>query len=221
MPVSFSSREKIAMFAVTGLGVALLWASLSARIPLGWSEILGFYTGAGCVFLVVKTSVWNFPIGLANNLFFGILFFQSRLYNDFGLQIVYFVLGAWGWWFWTHGGAQKYQLQVARAGTSVIAACLIFVPVLTLVLTQISIYFSGAAPFWDALTTALSLVAQFLLGRKWIQNWYFWILADLIYVPLYISRELYLTAALYAGFLILCVLGLRNWKRLELSSTKP
>lgn len=189
-------------------------AAASGRALLGWSEVLGFITGALGVYLTVKRSAWNFPVGLANNVFFGILFWNSRLFNDFGLQIVYFALGAWGLWHWTRGGAQRQGeiLPVGRAGARQLAICLGLVPVLTLILTFVSLRLGGAAPFWDALTTALSLVAQGLLGRKWLENWAFWIAADLIYVPLYISRGLHLTAVLYAGFTLLCVWGFRSWK---------
>lgn len=219
MSIRIAPREKIALLTGGFLSVLLLLASLSGRVELSWSEVLGFVTGAGCVYLTVKRHVWNFPIGLANNVFFGILFFESRLYNDFGLQIVYFALGGWGWWFWTRRStknegenSQEEILQVGRAGAFQIGLCVFAVPVLTLVLTFISRQLGGAAPFFDALTTALSLVAQYLLGRKWIENWAFWIAADLIYVPLYFSRGLFLTGALYAGFISLCLWGFRGWK---------
>ncbi len=217
-PAPLPPREKLALAAIGTVCAALIIATALRRIALSWSEVWGFVTGAFCVYLTVKNNVWNFPVGLANNLFFGILFFESRLFNDFSLQIVYFVLGAWGWWFWVRGGARdaadtpQNQLPIGGANTAQIAICLGLVPLLTLLLTLVSLRLGGAAPFWDALTTALSLVAQGLLGRKWIQNWAFWIAADLIYVPLYFSRGLFLTGALYAGFLVLCVWGYRAWK---------
>ena len=78
---------------------------------------------------------------------------------------------------------------------------------------KVSIYFHGAAPFWDSLTTALSLVAQGFLNRKIFENWYFWILDDIIYIPLYLSRAYYLTGFLYLIFLLLCIAGARAWRR--------
>jgi nicotinamide mononucleotide transporter len=82
------------------------------------------------------------------------------------------------------------------------------------------IFVNGAAPFWDSITTTLCLAAQYLLCRKRIENWWLWITADVIYVPLYFSRHLPLTAVLYAGFIGLCVIGLFRWRR-ELHATRP
>jgi nicotinamide mononucleotide transporter len=72
---------------------------------------------------------------------------------------------------------------------------------------------NGAAPFWDSFTTILSLAAQYLLCRKRLDNWYIWILADLIYVPLYLTRGLPLTAVLYGVFLVMCFFGIWEWNR--------
>ncbi len=88
---------------------------------------------------------------------------------------------------------------------------------------------AGSAPFWDALTTALSLCAQWLLNRKRLENWYVWIAADLIYIPLYAYKGLYLTSVLYATFLLMCLAGLSHWRaawqgdvlNLESQATSP
>ena len=81
---------------------------------LSWIEIAGFVTGALCVWLVVRRNIWNFPIGLANNIFFWVLFMQAGLYGDAWLQVVYLVLGALGWYWWLHGGANRTALVVRR-----------------------------------------------------------------------------------------------------------
>ena len=73
----------------------------------------------------------------------------------------------------------------------------------------------GALDFLDALTTSLSLVAQWLLNGKYVQTWYFWIAADCVYIPLYVSRDLNLTAAIYAVFLVLCLSGLQSWRKVR------
>src|SRR4051794_11126023 len=174
-------------------------------------ESLSFVTGLICVWLTVRQNIWNFPIGLLNVITFSIVFFESQLYADAGLQIVYFVLGVMGWYLWLYGGKDRTELQVSRTGRCeliwVIAACLL----LTFFLWQVLSHFGGSASFFDALTTSISLGAQWLLNRKELENWVFWIVADLIYIPLYLYKELYLTAALYAVFLGLAVMGLHKW----------
>ena len=177
------------------------------------AEALGFVTGGLCVWLTVRGHIANFAVGIANSGFFLVLFASSRLWADSGLQIVFIALGVLGWWQWLHGGAERRALVVERASTRMLALSLAAVVVLTLGLTLLLRATNDAAPFWDALTTALSLTAQWLLNTKKIETWYFWIAADCIYVPLYLTKDLNLTAVVYVLFLGLCVAGLLAWRR--------
>jgi nicotinamide mononucleotide transporter len=150
---------------------------------------------------------------LANNIFFAILFWKARLYADFGLQWVYFGFGIWGWWTWMFGGRDRSQLKVSHASRVEWLVIAVFIGLGTWGLREILVKVNGSAPFWDALTTVICLAAQYLLCRKKIENWWLWITADVIYVPLYASKNLPLTAALYAGFIVLCILGILRWKK--------
>ncbi|MFI1886751.1 nicotinamide riboside transporter PnuC [Streptomyces jumonjinensis] len=183
--------------------------------PVSWTEVLGFGSGALCVWLVARQHIANWPIGIANNLLFIVLFAQAGLYADAGLQIVFIALAAYGWWTWTHGGgpgsAGPPVLRTSRTewiGLAVAGA--VGTAVITLLLARAT---DSTVPFWDALTTALSLTATYGQCRKRLESWWLWIAADVIYIPLYAHKGLYLTSLLYAGFLTLCVLGLRNWSR--------
>jgi nicotinamide mononucleotide transporter len=182
---------------------------------LALDEVFGFLTGGICVWLVVRQHIANWPIGLVNNCVFFVLFYQKRLYADMGLQVVFFALGVYGWVHWLRRGPQGERLRPVRANRWELLMLLGFVVAATFGLQQLLIAVNGAAPFWDAHTTALSLAAQYLMCRKRIENWLFWIVADAIYVPLYVSRELPLTAVLYAGFLVLCIVGWFAWRRTE------
>jgi nicotinamide mononucleotide transporter len=193
--------------------VALIAGAWSGALPLGLVETFGFVTGAACVWLVVKEHIWNFPLGIANNIFFVALFFGARLYADMALQLVYIVLGVLGWYWWLRGGVGRTELRVTRATPATLLALAAIAAVATAGLTLFLRSVGDAAPFLDALTTTLSLAAQYLLTRKLLENWYVWIAADIIYIGLYIARDLHLTAALYALFLGLCLLGLRRWRR--------
>lgn len=207
--------------AGTTIAALLIFGSWRQWLPYSLTETLGFVTGVACVYLVVKESIWNFPLGLANNIFFLILFINARLYGDAGLQVIYVVLGLQGWYFWLYGGRNRTALRVAHASrrTVVVLACLVLAG--TFALIKILQAISGSAPTLDAFTTALSLAAQYMLNRKFVENWYVWIAADILYVYLYVSRGLHLTAILYFVFLCLCVAGLLSWRRVLRRQNTP
>jgi nicotinamide mononucleotide transporter len=176
-------------------------------------EILGFLTGAVCVWLAVRENVWNWPIAAANAVFFFILFYRARLYADMGLQVFFFGLAILGWYRWLRGGAHHGRLQISHVGTGTAAWLTIAAIVSTAALTIYLRRINDAAPFLDALTTVLSLAGQYLLTRKIIENWLVWIAADLLYIYLYIERALYLTSVLYVIFLVMCVAGVVQWRQ--------
>src|ERR1700734_2489531 len=177
------------------------------------AELLGFVTGAASVWLTVLARISNFAVGIANSAFFLVLFLSARLFADSGLQVVYIVLGFAGWWQRLHGGQARARLSVARSGWPLVTGCVLFAAAATWGLTILLRAAHDIAPLWDALTTALSLAAQFLLNCKRIENWAFWIAADLIYVPLYVVKRLDLTAIVYVLFLALCFAGAAAWRR--------
>lgn len=182
--------------------------------PTSWGEIAGFVTGALCVWLVARQNIWNWPVGMANNVFFLLLFAVAGLYADSTLQVVYLVLAGYGWWAWLHGGQARTELEVSRTGPGQWAALAVAGALGTAVLVWVLTTFtSSTVPLADAATTMLSLLATWGQTRKKLESWWLWITADLIYVPLYQYKGLTLTAVLYLGFLALCVLGLRSWTR--------
>lgn len=189
---------------------------------MSWTEVAGFVTGALCVFLVVRQHIANFAVGIANNVFFIVLFWRVGLYADAGLQVVYIGLALYGWWWWLHGGPDRSRLTVSRTPrreASWLGAVGVAATVgLTAFLASTT---DSTVPFWDAVTTVLSLQATFLLTRKRLENWWVWITADVIYVVLYAYKDLHLTAVLYAGFLALCAAGLVQWRRTLAEPTRP
>lgn len=188
-----------------------------------WTEILGFITGAASVLLAVRESAWNWPVGIANNIFFLILFWRARLYADAILQIVYIVISIFGWWNWVRGGDGHTKLLVSRTmvRTGIVLAVLTAAAtaLLAIVLRRFS---DSAAPFGDGVTTALSLAAQYMLSRKLLENWWVWMSADVIYIALYCYKSLYLTSVLYLLFLGMCIAGYVGWRKsLALRSDGP
>lgn len=182
-----------------------------------WTEILGFGTGLLCVFLASRRNVWNFPIGLANNVVFIVLFLQVGLYADTVLQLIYVVLGVWGWIGWTRARAAEHHDHVdfvRTAGVREIALYLAAGAVATAVVTAVLVRATDStAPLADAFTTCFSLVAQIMLNRRVLQSWWVWIVVDVVYVGLFAFKELWITAGLYAIFVGLAVSGYIGWRR--------
>jgi nicotinamide mononucleotide transporter len=185
------------------------------------AELLRFLTGLWCVWLTVKVSIVNFPVGIANDAFFLVLFVAAGLYADAGLQVVYTVLGAIGWWQWLHGGTNHSRLEVRWARWKEVWVLCGLVALSTWGLTVLLTRVHDVAPFFDALTTSISLTAQWLLNAKKVQNWYFWMAADAIYVPLYAYKHLWLTALVYAAVLARCVKGLAVWREAVKTEAAP
>jgi nicotinamide mononucleotide transporter len=179
-----------------------------------WTEIFGFVTGAACVLLAAVRNIWTFPLGLLNNLVFIVLFVDSALYADAGLQLVYIVLGVTGWIGWARGRAvddrPAARHMPRRAIPVVVIATLAATAVLTVVLT---VFTDSTTEVADAATTSVSLAAQFMLNLRWIENWFAWIAVDIAYIALFGVKGLWITAALYVLFVAICVLGYRTWRR--------
>jgi nicotinamide mononucleotide transporter len=182
-------------------------------LPLTLVEVFGFITGGLCVWLLVRQHILNWPIGIANNIFFAILFWRARLYGDMGLQFIYMALAFLGWYRWLYGGEQHGRLHVSKAPPRVLALVAAGIALGTVGLRAYLQSVGGSAPFLDALTTCMSIAAQYMLTRKYIENWLLWIVVDVLYVGLYAGRDLYLTAVLYVIFLLMCIEGWRTWRR--------
>lgn len=172
--------------------------------------VLGFLS----VWLTVREDWRCWPVGLASVLMFAVVFRDARLYGAALLQLVYAGTQLYGWWAWRHGGEQGGALPVTRTPRRLLAGLLAAGAVAAVALAAALGRFTDAAlPITDAATTSFSLVAQVLLTRKWIENWLLWIAVDAVYVVMYLSQSLVPTAALYAAFLVLAILGWRAWRK--------
>jgi len=203
----------------TIIGILLVIAGWRQWLPSSTTEMLGFVTGAACVWLLTRENIWNWPIGVANGVFYLILFWNSRLFADASLQIFYIVTGFLGWYWWLHGGQKKTRLRVQRAGLPIASLLAVIGVIATVLMYKYLVHVKDSAPFWDSLTTVGSLIAQFMLTRKWIENWLLWMSVDVIYVVLYASRHLFLTSVLYAIFFSMCVSGWFEWKKQRSAET--
>lgn len=183
------------------------------------AELFGFITGVLNVWLVTRENIWSWPLGVLNAGFYIVVFARTGLYSDTGLQVVYLVLSLYGWWHWlrgapSRGGPSHDAVVVTRTPRrmAVIMAAIALVSWLTL--ATITRRLPGAAlPWLDAALVSISLVAQYMMTRKLLENWLLWIAVDVVYIGLFINRQLPLTALLYAVFLVLAIIGYVQWHR--------
>jgi nicotinamide mononucleotide transporter len=170
--------------------------------------------GIVSVYLSVRENIASWPTAIVNVTLYIFVFQRARLYADMALQVVYIGISLYGWYEWLHGGRGKSRLAVSRgtrrlaavlAGTGIVAAALLG--------TLLARYTNAALPYLDATTTTTSLIAQWMMARKILENWIVWVAVDVVYIGMFVYKALVLTAGLYAVFLVLSLMGYFQWKR--------
>ena len=182
---------------------------------LEWSPLEGIAAAFGVVsvYLSTRQNIWSWPTAIVNVTIYTVVFFQGRLYGQMGLQPIYLALSVYGWYQWLHGGEQRTELHVSRASPRLLVGLLVLNVASWIALASVLRQTDAALPRLDALLTTTSLVAQWMMTRKILENWVVWIAVDVVYVPMFISQRLYATAMLYGTFLVLAVMGFAEWRR--------
>ena len=176
-------------------------------------EVVAVCLGVANIVLLIRRSVWNYPVGIVMVSLYGWIFFHARLYSDVLLQGFFFVVQIVGWVAWLRKReadgsvmverASRRQLLLAELGTAMGVAAL-----------GLTTRLLGAAyPFWDATVASASVAAQLLLTWRRIENWLWWIAADSVAICVYFAKGLYLTSGLYGLFLVMAVVGYRSWRK--------
>ena len=177
-------------------------------------EILAAVFGAMSVFLTVRRNIWCWPTGIVMVVLYMVVFWKAHLYSNMSLQVVFLALSVYGWFYWAGGTQGAETVAITRSGAFAYAGWFVAGLVGTAVLGTIATRNSdAAAPYWDAAVTSFSLVAQWLMSRKDVGSWAFWILVDVLAVALFAASGLYPTAILYGLFLALATAGLFEWLR--------
>jgi nicotinamide mononucleotide transporter len=177
------------------------------------AETLAVALGVLYVVLAVRQNAWCWPAGLASAALFAGIFLQARLLGSAALQVVYVGLSIYGWHAWLHGGQDRSELRVSRTPARALLGLGLAALVASVAAGKLLERSGAALPFVDGPATAVSLAAQWMATRKWLENWLVWIAVDLVYVVMYSSQALYTTTLLYAFFLVMAVLGYREWRR--------
>ena len=180
---------------------------------LQWWEVAAVVLAIAYLLLAIRQNIWCWAAAALSTLMYLFIMYQARLYMESALQLFYLGMAAYGWQQWRHGGDGGARLEVTtwpvRYHLAAISAVFLLVIISGELLTR---YSEAALPFLDSFTTWGAVVATFMVARKILENWIYWFVIDAVSIGLYFSRDLYFTAALFAGYLVMIVIGYRSWR---------
>ncbi len=175
--------------------------------------IIALISGVAGVLLTIKQNIWCWPMALISVVTSGIEFYESRLFGDMALQVVYFIIGVYGWIYWEK--KKNHSFVITKLPSKQILPLLAFTGIQFGIYFYLLTVFKGDKIVLDALLTACSITATYMMTKKWLENWLFWVFIDFVYVGLYFSKDLYLYALLYFIFAVMALWGYLNWKKTQ------
>jgi len=180
-----------------------------------WFEMIAFALAFAMVVCNMRVNPAAWPLAIASSLLYFLLFWKSRLYGDASLQIFFAAIAVWGWRQWLYGkDATGHALRVRRLGPRgrwiALGAFALAWPATALFLRRFT---DTDVPWWDAFPTALSVIGQWLLGRKYLENWPTWVVVNIVAASLFAYKGLWLTMALYTVFIVMSIIGWRAWQQ--------
>lgn len=185
-------------------------------------EFGGLIFGLLCVIFLIKENVLTWLFGILYVLLSFVIFWQARLYGDFILHIIFLVLNIYGWYYWVKGrGPNSSGVGITTLNTRTfiqivgisIIGIIIFAQALIWLPSQISGLDPASLPYWDSTTSVLSITGMWLTARKKLENWYFWLLVDILATGIYYYKELYFYSILYFIYIGLAVTGYLAWRK--------
>lgn len=177
-------------------------------------EIIACFINGLSVFFAARNNILTWGIGIIGCILFAIMFYQAKLYADVTLQFFFIGTSIFGWIYWVKGGVQGKTAPILNSKLQEIFLFSSVALLGTLAYGALLFYFTDAySPYWDSAILTFSILAQFLLMKRRIETWFCWLLVNTIAVPLYISRELYITAGLYGIFWFNAFYGFYQWNK--------
>jgi len=179
-----------------------------------WFEWTAAIITAVSVYLQTRENIWNWPTAIVSVVMYMVVYVKSGLYSDVGLQGYFLATSIYGWYHWLHGGRADSPLPISRATRRMWFWCVVIGVTFWYLDASITSRMKGVSfPYIDAGTTTISLIAQWMITRKVLENWLLWIVVNVVYVPVLLAKGLYPTALLYAVMLVLAIKGYVDWRR--------
>jgi nicotinamide mononucleotide transporter len=190
---------------------------MTAYFLAHWIEWTGWSTTILGIWLTTRRSLWCWPITLAADVLYLVVFYQARLYSDTLLQVFFVAFTIYGWWNWARGVRAEGEVKISPLKTRDAAIAILLGAIGTVILGILAQRLHAALPWLDAALASYSLVGSWWQARRHIANWWLWIVVDILYIGEYIYKQLWPTALLYALLVALAILGLRDWRRTAVS----
>jgi len=179
-----------------------------------WQEIVAVIFGLLSVWYAKKENILVFPTGIISVLLYVYICYNWKLYADMGVNFYYFIMSVYGWIVWstkTDGTAvTPIAKNTSRENVISVSLFIVFFIIMAYILSS---YTDSDVPYWDSLTTGIFLVGMWLMAKKKIENWIAWIIGDLISIPLYAYKGLYLTSFQFVVFLGIAIAGYIEWRK--------
>jgi nicotinamide mononucleotide transporter len=189
------------------------WTTITNYISANWLEIAGTITTVVGIWLTTRRLLICWPIVLTADVIYLVVFYRARLFSDALLQIFFVIFTLYGWWHWWRGVQGEGEVRVVPLDARGWLVGLTAGAFGSVLLGWLMVRIGAALPHLDAALTSYSLVASWWQARKHTANWWLWIVVNVIYIGEYGYKDLWPTALLYAGLVVLAVMGLRDWNR--------
>lgn len=194
---------------------------LSNLMDTSWFEAIAVLLGIASVWYARRENILVYPTGIVSVLIYVFICSNARLYADAGINLFYFGMSVYGWYNWTRGGVNSTELLITKNNkvqqwTSVLYTFTAYWAILGLIWLfnrDDTVYMQSYVPWVDSFTTAVFLIGMLLMAKKKVENWVYWIIGDIVSIPLYFMKGLVFTSFQYTVFLVIAILGYIEWNR--------
>lgn len=182
-------------------------------------ELIAIISGITSVWFSKKGNIWVYPVGLFNTVIYIYLSFKGELYGEASVNLFYTIMSLYGWYNWLRKGIDdRYLVQISYSSwkdriLQILFFLIVFLVIYTALVYVKDIFSPGSIPWADALASASAFTAMWLMTRKKVESWIWWIVTNIVSIPLFYVKEYTLTAVYYGILLILAVLGLQEWRK--------
>jgi nicotinamide mononucleotide transporter len=178
-------------------------------------ELLGAILGIAYIFFSIRQNILTWPTGLLTSLLYIVVFYRSKLYADMSLQVYYVIISIYGWYFWLKGRntSSTGSVQVRKTGKKLGLKLLVVSGLIYIIILSVLKFTDSDIAYLDSMTTALSIIATWMLAKKYIEHWIIWIFVDLFSSGMYIYKNLWPTVILFLIYTVMAYLGYNEWKK--------